>query len=63
VVPLVKAKLVGRNLTITVTGGKVVATINGAPARIGANIMPVGNDLVIAEFNGKVIYSKIFTVK
>jgi hypothetical protein len=25
--------------------------------------MPVGNDLVIAEFNGKVIYSKIFTVK
>jgi hypothetical protein len=63
VVPLVKAKLAGRNLAITVTGGKVVVTINGAPARIGANTMPIGNDLVIAEFNGKVIYSKIFTVK
>jgi hypothetical protein len=63
VVPLVKATLVGRKLTITVTGGRIVATINGAPAKIGVNTMPVGNDLVIAEFDGKVIYSKIFAVK
>jgi hypothetical protein len=63
VVPVVKASLAGRTLTVTAKGGKVTVMINGAAAKVGKNKMPVGNDLVIIEFGSKVIYSKVFSVK
>ncbi|HEY4898984.1 MAG TPA: hypothetical protein VIH79_04615 [Candidatus Nanopelagicaceae bacterium] len=63
VVPIVTVSNKGRVITITVKGGTVVAMINGASAKIGANTVLAGNDLVIIEFDSKVIYSRVFTVK
>ena len=53
----------GRVITISAKGGTVLVMINGATAKVGANTVPAGNDLVIVEFDSKVIYSRVFTVK
>ena len=37
--------------------------INGAIAKVGANPLATGNDLVIIEFDSKVIYSRVFAIK
>jgi len=63
VAPVVIVSSKGRVITIAVKGGKVVAMINGAPAKVGANTVHAGNDLVIIEFDSKVIYSRVFTIK
>ena len=63
VVPTVTVKAVGRTLTITAKNGVVVAYINGKMAKIGKNIVKPGNDLVVIEFQSRIIYSKVFTIK
>ena len=64
VTPLVTATSAGEVITIKVQGsGKVQAMINGAPAKIGANAVHPGTDLVIVEYQSRVIYSRVFTIK
>ena len=63
VVPTVTVKASGRTLTISAKNGAVVAYINGKKAKIGKNIVMPGNDLVVIEFQSRIIYSKVFTIK
>ena len=63
VVPTVTVKAVGRTLTISAKNGVVVAYINGKKANIGKNLVKPGNDLVVIEFQSRIIYSKVFTIK
>ena len=63
VVPTVTVKAVGRTLTISATNGVVVAYINGKMAKIGKNLVKPGKDLVVIEFQSRIIYSKVFTIK
>ena len=63
VVPTVTVKASGRTLTISAKNGVVVAYINGKMAKIGKNIVKPGNDLVVIEFQSRIIYSKVFTIK
>ena len=63
VVPVVTVTSVGHTIKIAAKGGKVSASINGAPARVGANTVKAGDNLVIVEFGGQVIYSRVITVK
>ena len=63
VVPTVSVKAVGRTLTISATNGAVVAYINGKMAKIGKNLVKPGKDLVVIEFQSRIIYSKVFTIK
>ena len=63
VVPIVTVKAVGRILTITAKGGVVVVHINGKLGVVGKNTVAPGNDLVIIEFQSRVIYSKVFAIK
>ena len=37
--------------------------INGVLAKIGSNKVRAGANLIIIEFDGKVIYSRVFTTK
>jgi hypothetical protein len=63
VVPLVTVKSSGKKIIITAKGGKVIATINGAPAKVGSNTARAGDNLVIVEFDNQVIYSRVITIK
>ena len=63
VVPVVTVSVSGRVITIAATGGSVVAMINGVPAIVGPNTVPVGNDLVIVKFQGNFIYNRVFTIQ
>ena len=63
VVPTVTVKAVGRTLTISAKNGVVVAYINGKMAKIGKNLVKPGKDLVVIEFQSRIIYSKVFTIK
>ena len=63
VVPVVSVSASGRVITITATGGSVVAMINGVPAIVGPNTVPAGNDLVIVQFEGNIIYNRVFTIQ
>ena len=63
VVPVVTVSVSGRVITIAATGGSVVAMINGVPAIVGPNTVPVGNDLVIVQFQGNIIYNRVFTIQ
>jgi hypothetical protein len=63
VVPIVTVTSAGHIIRIAAKGGKVIASINGAPAKIGANTVRAGDNLVIVEFGGEVIYSRVITVK
>jgi hypothetical protein len=63
VVPLVTVKSSGMKIIITAKGGKVIATINGAPAKVGSNTARAGDNLVIVEFDNQVIYSRVITIK
>ena len=37
--------------------------INGVPAIVGPNTVPAGNDLVIVQFQGNIIYNRVFTIQ
>jgi len=37
--------------------------INGSPAKVGPNTVKAGDNLVIVEFDNKVIYSRVITIK
>ena len=63
VVPVVTVSVSGRVITIAATGGSVVAMINGVSAIVGPNTVPVGNDLVIVQFQGNIIYNRVFTIQ
>lgn len=63
VVPVVTVSASGRVITINATGGSVVAMINGVPAIVGPNTVPAGNDLVIVQFQGNIIYNRVFTIQ
>ena len=63
VVPVVTVTNAGHIIKIAAKGGKVTASINGAPAKVGANTVKAGDNLVIVEFDGQVIYSRAITVK
>ena len=63
VVPVVTVKSAGNKITITAVGGKVLATINGVAAKLGVNTVRAGDNLVIIEFDNKVIYSRVITIK
>jgi len=63
VVPIVSAKVVGRSILVTSNNPKVVVMINGAIAKVGVNPLVAGNDLVIIQFDSKVIYSRVFAIK
>jgi hypothetical protein len=63
VVPVVTVSVSGRVITIAATGGSVVAMINGVPAIVGPNTVPVGNYLVIVQFQGNIIYNRVFTIQ
>ena len=63
VVPIVFAKVVGQTIYVTSNNPKVVVMINGAPAKIGVNKVRAGANLIIIEFDAKVIYSRVFTTK
>ena len=63
VVPTVSVKLIGRTLVISAKNGVVVAHINGKLAKVGKNVVKPGNDLVVIEFQSRIIYSKVFTIK
>ncbi len=63
VVPVVTVKSAGNKITITAVGGKVLATINGVAAKVGVNTVRSGDNLVIIEFDNKVIYSRVITIK
>jgi hypothetical protein len=59
----VTVKSSGKKIIITAKGGKVIATINGAPAKVGSNTARAGDNLVIVEFDNQVIYSRVITIK
>ena len=63
VVPVVSVSASGRVITIAASGGSVVAMINGVPAIVGPNTVPAGNDLVIVQFQGNIIYNRVFTIQ
>ena len=63
VVPIVSAKAVGLSIYVTSNNPKVVVMINGVPAKIGVNKVRAGANLIIIEFDAKVIYSRVFTTK
>ena len=63
VVPVVTVSAAGRVITINAIGGSVVAMINGVPAIVGPNTVPPGNDLVIVQFQGNIIYNRVFTIQ
>ena len=63
VVPVVTVTASGRVINIAAIGGSVVAMINGVPAIIGPNTVPAGNDLVIVQFQGNIIYNRVFTIQ
>ena len=63
VVPVVTVSSVGKTITIAAKGGAVVAMINGSPAKVGPNTVKAGDNLVIVEFDNKVIYSRVITIK
>jgi hypothetical protein len=60
------ASLAGNTITIIVKNAKLTElkiTINGAPAKLGANIVGKGSQTVVVSVLGKVIYTKQFDVK
>ena len=63
VVPIVSAKAVGQTIQVTSNNPKVIVMINGVLAKIGSNKVRAGANLIIIEFDGKVIYSRVFTAK
>ena len=63
VVPIVSAKAVGLSIFVTSNNPKVVVMINGASAKIGVNRVRAGANLIIIEFDAKVIYSRVFITK
>lgn len=63
VVPIVFAKVVGQRIQVASNNSKVNVMINGVVAKIGSNKVRPGANLIIIEFNGKVIYSRVFTTK
>ena len=63
VVPVVTVSSAGHAIKVAAKGGAVVVTINGAPAKVGSNTVKAGDNLVIVEFDNKVIYSRVITIK
>jgi len=63
VVPVVTVSSAGHAIKVVAKGGAVVVTINGAPAKVGSNTVKAGDNLVIVEFDNKVIYSRVITIK
>lgn len=60
------ASLAGRTITIIAKNAKLSElkiTINGAPAKLGANNVKTGKRTVVVSVLGKVIYTKQFDVK
>jgi len=63
VVPIVSAKAVGRSIVVSAKNGVVIVHINGRIGKVGKNPVAAGNDLVVIEFQSRVIYSKVFAIK
>ena len=63
VVPIVSAKAVGRSIVVSAKNGVVIIHINGRIGKVGKNAVTPGNDLVVIEFQSRVIYSKVFAIK
>jgi hypothetical protein len=64
--PTAGASLAGNTITIIVKNAKLTElkiTINGAPAKLGANNVKAGKQTVVVSVLGKVIYTKQFDVK
>ena len=63
VVPIVSAKAVGRSIVVSAKNGTVIVHINGRIGKVGKNTVTPGNDLVVIEFQSRVIYSRVFAIK
>jgi len=59
----VSAKAVGRSIVVSAKNGVVIVHINGRIGKVGKNPVAAGNDLVVIEFQSRVIYSKVFAIK
>lgn len=61
--PVVKVSVLNRVLTISVTGAKATATINGSQANIGKNTLKPGLYIVIVSIAKKIVFSKTYRIK
>ena len=61
--PIVKVTVLKRVLTISVTGAKATATINGSKAKVGKNTLKPGLYIVIVSIAKKIVFSKTYRIK
>ena len=61
--PVIKVSALGKVITVSVKGAVAKILINGVAAKIGANKVKAGARKVSITIAGKVVYSKVFTIK
>ncbi len=61
--PIIKVTAAGKVITVSVKGAVAKISIDGVPAKVGANSVKAGVRKVSITIAGKIVYSKVFTIK
>ncbi len=61
--PIIRATASKRVITISISGAVAQVTIDGSPAKIGANAVTPGTHSVVVWITGKAVYTKVFFIQ